>query len=117
MLELKTIETKTVQSWVFVASELDDPMQAVSNAESLWNDERLCSSAAEITELDSYVFLLPEGEELESISDKRQKTENWPKEKGSVYQVRMTKEYHRIMGERDWKLNVVDFDRAIKVGA
>lgn len=117
MLELKTIETMTVQCWVFVASDLDDSLQAVSNAEFLWNIDQLTKSAAEITELDSYTSYVSEGEGLEEIKDRKQRKESWPREKGSVYQVRMVKEYHRLKGEKNWKLYDVDFDRAIKVGA
>lgn len=118
MNELKTIEVCNIVGTVLVASDLDDSQQAIDNAEKLWPSGQLTRSEGDITTYDSFLaYVSSEYDPTEpSIVFPEQLRILVPLQAGSLYRVRMTREYRRFKGEINWKLYSVDFTDAVKVG-
>ena len=116
--EIKEIEVCTQISTVIVASDLDDPEQAIANADVLWQEGQLTKSDNATSTFTSFLaHVSTEEDHTEpSLSFPEQLKIYVPLHQGALYQVRMTREYRRIKGESRWKLYSVDFTDAVKVG-
>lgn len=116
--DLIEVEVCTQISTVIVASDLDDPEQALANANALWPAGQLAKSDNASSLFSSFkAFISAEDDPTEpELSFPEQLKIYVPLNQGALYQVRMTREYRRIKGESKWKLYAVDFSDAVKVG-
>ena len=118
MNELKTIEVCYQNSLLLISSELDDPQEALSNAETLWKLSRLPKHTDSITEFSSFSYYVSEDDDPVVSDIEHQDTTGieTPTEGEAIYQVKMTKEYRRYQGETKWNLYAIDFTAAVKIG-
>lgn len=116
--ELKDVLVCTRTSTVLVASELDDPLQAIANAEALWPEGQLAKSENETSSMSSYREYVNSDEDPTEpeLMFPNQLNTTLPIQKGAIYQVQMIREYRRMKGQPRWKLISVDFTNAAKVG-
>lgn len=116
--ELKKIEVLTQVNTVLVASDLDDPQQAISNAEKLWPKGQLTSGTTPVSTFTNFMAYISSEEDPTEpeIAFPEQLKILVPLNAGSLYQVRMEREYRRIEGETRWKLYSVDITNPVKVG-
>ena len=116
--ELMKIEVLTQVNTVLVASDLDDPEQAIANVEKLWPVGQLTSGTTPISTFTHFLaYISSEDDPTEpEISFPEQLKILVPLNAGSLYQVRMEREYRRKEGETRWKLYSVDFTNPVKVG-
>lgn len=112
----KEIETRIVTSTVLVASELDEPSQAIANAAELW-PKGLLSGCVEISSIENtYLEYVSPEDKIEEIDFPEQLKGRLPIQRGSIYRVLMIKKFLREKGTERWMLNSVDFSNAEKVG-